>query len=71
MHREDAKVARFAQLAFSHDEPEELYDLRKDPEQIDNVVRNPSYKETLQQLQKKLTNELKNRDDPRVTGNGF
>lgn len=71
VHREDAEVARFAQLAFSHDEPEELYDLRKDPEQIDNVIRNPSYKETLQQLQKKLTTELKNRDDPRVTGNGF
>ncbi|MEM9365500.1 MAG: sulfatase [Planctomycetota bacterium] len=58
-------------LAFAARPEFELYDLRQDPDQLENVATRPEYQETLQRLRARLTNELRTTVDPRVTGDGL
>jgi N-sulfoglucosamine sulfohydrolase len=46
---------------------EELYDLRKDPHQIDNVAADPSHAATLGKLRGQLMAELEAKQDPRLS----
>ncbi len=69
-HREDPDVERYYDLAFAKRPAEELYDLRNDPDQIDNVAENPEYAATKDELSKRLTSYLEATDDPRIKGNG-
>jgi len=57
-------------LCFGKRPAEELYDLAKDPEQLNNVAGDAAYADTLAGLSTKLTAELKATGDPRVTGGG-
>ncbi|MEZ5329154.1 MAG: sulfatase [Verrucomicrobiales bacterium] len=57
-------------LAFGKRPEEELYDLKKDPDQIHNIAADPAYANTLQTLASQLMAELKRTGDPRVTGDG-
>ena len=48
----------------------ELYDLKSDPGQTNNVAYQSGYSKTVQQLTRKMTAELKATGDPRVMGRG-
>lgn len=67
-HRE-AYPALF-DVAFSRRPEFELYDLRDDPDQLQNVATDPRYAERLQQLTARLMSELRRTQDPRVLGDG-
>jgi N-sulfoglucosamine sulfohydrolase len=67
-HRDDPKVKRSFDLAFAKRPGEELYDLKKDPEQLDNVAGRPEYAKTQKELSERLTQGLKRTQDPRVVG---
>ena len=69
-HRSDPQAQRFFELAFGRRPKFELYDLKKDPHQIDNVAMQPEYIEVRNSLQKQLLQELRDTDDPRVVGTG-
>jgi N-sulfoglucosamine sulfohydrolase len=50
--------------AYTHRPEFELYDLAKDPDEIYNLVGDPSHKETLASLKEKLKQFQKRTDDP-------
>ena len=66
-HRNDAEVAPLFARAFLKRPPEELYDLRKDPHQLENVASTPEYAEAKKQIIAKLDRYLKRTGDPRIT----
>ncbi len=68
LHREERGTKSFAELAFSRRPAEELYDLKKDPHQLQNVAGGPEYAEVLQRLRRKLDAELIESSDPRLAG---
>jgi N-sulfoglucosamine sulfohydrolase len=49
-HRENTKFMELFKLAFEKRPYEELYDLRRDPGQLDNIVKNPKYEKQKQKL---------------------
>ena len=55
-------------LAFAKHPSEELYDLRKDPDQVNNVAAVDTYSETLAGLRDELNRYLVATEDPRATG---
>ena len=57
--------ARLFQLAFGHRPSEELYDLKKDPDQLNNIAADPDYRDDRNRLSKQLTRELRESGDPR------
>jgi arylsulfatase A-like enzyme len=68
-HREDGpQSARSWYLAFAKRPAEELYDLRKDPDQLENVADRPDYAHVRAQLWERLLAELRATGDPRVVG---
>jgi len=60
----------FYDLAFGKRPVEELYDLRTDPDQLNNLADEPSYLGIREDLSRLLIDELKAAGDPRVTGDG-
>ena len=60
----------FFDLAFSRRPEFELYDLEKDPDQIENVAKNPEYTQVLNELSMRLMKQLRETKDPRVIGDG-
>jgi N-sulfoglucosamine sulfohydrolase len=67
-HRNEHGVARLAELAFGMRPAEELYDLKKDPHQMNNVAGNIRYLDAQRLLREQLFDHLKTTKDPRVTG---
>ncbi|HTK74702.1 MAG TPA: sulfatase [Gemmataceae bacterium] len=67
-HRDDPAVRRLFDLAFAKRPGEELYDLRKDPDQLVNVVGKREYRDVQSRLAGQLTAILKETADPRVIG---
>lgn len=61
---------KFFDFAFGQRPAEELYDLRKDPDQVRNVASEEAYTEVRQRLRDRLLRSLKASGDPRVTGDG-
>jgi N-sulfoglucosamine sulfohydrolase len=64
----DADHRRLYDLSFAKRPAEELYDLKKDPHQLENVAADPRYAEIRQQLEARLMAELRASGDPRVVG---
>ncbi len=58
------------QLAFGKRPAEELYDCKKDPEQLVNVAEDPAYAEIKEKLSAQLMAQLLATEDPRATGGG-
>ena len=58
------------QLCFGFRPQEELYDIKKDPDCINNLAVDSKYKKISAQMKKELFAELKAQHDPRVMGNG-
>jgi N-sulfoglucosamine sulfohydrolase len=62
--------ARLWQLAFGKRPAEELYDCRKDPDQLNNVASDSAYSEIKEKLAAQLIDNLKATGDPRVLNGG-
>lgn len=58
------------QLAFGKRPAEELYDCRKDPEQLENLAYDPAFRELKEELSAQLMEQLLATGDPRATGGG-
>ena len=69
-YRDEPKVKKLFELAFSKRPAEELYDLDKDPDQLNNVAAEPGYAKVKKKLAAALMAELKATKDPRVLGKG-
>ena len=67
-HRNEHGVARLAELAFGMRPAEELYDLKIDPHQMNNVAGDLDYLSTQTRLREQLFAHLKQTKDPRVVG---
>ncbi len=66
----DEAHRRAYDLAFGKRPADELYDLKKDPEQLVNVAGEAAYRDTVKELKQRLFKELQKTGDPRVTGSG-
>ena len=69
-NRKDPKVKPFFDHAYGKRPREELYDMRKDPDQMKNVASDPAYAETLKKLRTRLMNYLRETNDPRLVDDG-
>jgi len=67
-HRNEHGVARLAELSFGMRPAEELYDLKKDPHQMNNVAGNVAYLDVQKSIREQLFDYLKKTKDPRLTG---
>jgi N-sulfoglucosamine sulfohydrolase len=65
-HREDALAKPILELAFGKRPDVELYDLKKDPDQVHNVASQPEYAAVVTELKQRLLAELKETKDPRI-----
>ncbi|MBL9083403.1 MAG: sulfatase [Planctomycetales bacterium] len=69
-HRNDAQWKKYYDYAFAKHPAEELYDLRKDPDQVTNVADDPAYASQKVELATRLTAILLEAKDPRVVPPG-
>lgn len=69
-HQDEAAWKWHVDLAFAKRPAEELYDLRRDPDQIKNLAENPEYAAKKRELSERLLITLRTAGDPRVTGDG-
>lgn len=67
-HKDDPKINKLFKLGFEKRPAEELYDLRKDRGQLNNVADVPEYAERKRELVAIFLKELRTTGDPRVTG---
>jgi N-sulfoglucosamine sulfohydrolase len=70
-HRIDPKWKWHYEFAFGKRPAEELYDLRKDPDQVRNVSSDPAYAAAKTDMAHRLMAALIAAKDPRVTGDGL
>ena len=70
-HRNDANMAPFLEFAWGKRPAEELYDLRKDPFQMNNLASNPEYETVRKKLRGELMTELQANNDPRLAEDAF
>ncbi len=68
INRDKPDVKPLFNLAFEKRPAEELYDLEKDPYQMNNVAAAPEYKEIKKKMSDKLNDYLTKTKDPRVIG---
>jgi N-sulfoglucosamine sulfohydrolase len=66
----DDQHRKLYDLSFAKRPADELYDLRKDPDQLVNVAADPAYAQTVDEFRNRLFAELEQSGDPRVTGIG-
>ncbi|MDF7824601.1 sulfatase [Pontiellaceae bacterium B12227] len=69
-NRNDPQWRPYFDRAYGKRPRLELYDLKKDPHQINNVAAYPEYKEVVEKLEKKLMTELRETGDPRLIDSG-
>jgi len=69
-HRNDPEWKWHYDFAFGKRPPEELYDLRKDHDQVNNVASDPAYAPQKKELSERLLKLLTDAKDPRVVGSG-
>ncbi|MCX7046985.1 MAG: sulfatase, partial [Candidatus Sumerlaeota bacterium] len=68
--RADPKQKRFWDACFGKRPQEELYDLKKDPDCINNLADHADFRVRAAQLKQQLFEELKAQEDPRMFGKG-
>jgi arylsulfatase A-like enzyme len=66
-HRDQAAGQQFFCLCFDKRPPEELFDLKKDPHEINNVAALPEYAAARNECRAKLGQWMKDSADPRAT----
>ena len=62
--------AEYWNLAFGKRPAEELYDIDKDPECLNNLALDQNFSQIKTKLKEQLMNDLKKQGDPRALGNG-
>ena len=67
-HRNEHGAARLAELAFGLRPAEELYDLKNDPHQMNNLAGKVGYLKRQAELRDRLFVHLKKTKDPRALG---
>lgn len=67
-HRNEHGVAELAELAFGMRSAEELYDLKKDPYQLENLAGSTNYNAIQNTLRGNLFDHLAETRDPRIIG---
>ena len=68
--RTDPVQERFWRLCFGKRPTEELFDLKKDPDCVNNLAGYTEFQALQAQLKQQLFDELKAQQDPRMFGNG-
>ena len=58
------------QLSFGKRPEEEMYNIKTDPECLNNLAKNAAYQKQKTMLKKQMISELKSQSDPRMSGNG-
>ena len=69
-HRDEPGMDKYFNYAFGRRPAEELYDVKSDPDQINNVIDDPRYASVRKELSARLMKVLTDANDPRVTGDG-
>ena len=69
-NRKDPKYKKYFSRAYGKRPLEELYDLGKDPYQMNNVARESGYERVRKELNQKLFNLLNETKDPRLLNDG-
>lgn len=69
-NRNDPAIEPLYDLSFAKRPSEELYDVRRDANQITNLADDPDYAEKKAGLREELMHELRRSSDPRATGGG-
>jgi uncharacterized sulfatase len=70
-HRDDPSWKWHYEHAFGPRPGEELYDLRRDPDQVKNVAGEAAYARVRTEMSAQLMQRLTAAGDPRVTGDGM
>jgi len=68
-HRLDPKWQRYYEIAFGKRPAEELYDVRKDPDMLNNLAGKINFVAMKRKLSDRLMQELARARDPRVVEN--
>lgn len=69
-NRDEEDVKAYYEHAYGKRPEVQLFDLNKDPHQMQNVASEPSYSDVLSGLRRQLMNELMSTQDPRVIDDG-
>jgi len=69
-HRKDPQWSPFFDHAYGKRPREELFDLKKDPHQMNNVAADPQYASVAAKLRQTLMTELSSTGDPRLVDDG-
>lgn len=69
-NRHDPNVKRFFDLGFSKRPAEEMYDVRKDPYNVNNIADLALYASKKKELSERLQQWMQNEKDPRVNDGG-
>ncbi len=69
--RRSGGATSYWQWAFGKRPSEELYDLKRDPDCVNNLANDPSYQTRKKNLSQQMTRELKAQGDPRMVGKGY
>ena len=69
-NRKDPKYKKYFSRAYGKRPLEELYDLGKDPYQMNNVARESGYERVRKELNQKMFNLLNETKDPRLLNDG-
>ncbi len=67
-HRDDSDVINLFKLGFEKRPPEELYEIKTDPNELTNVVEVPKFAEAKKKLSRALDKYMKDTADPRANG---
>ena len=67
-HRNSKDGRHYFDLCFAKRPADELYDMRADPDQLQNLAGDPQYAEVRAKLAAQLTGALRDTADPRATG---
>ena len=68
-HRNDPEWQKYYDMAFGKRAAEELYDVRKDPDMVNNLAGNTDFAKVKEKYAKRLMDELTRAQDPRVVEN--
>ena len=67
-HKDEPEMKVYFDRIFAKRPPEELFDVKADPDQMHNLAANPKYAEVKKRMSEALTATLKSTKDPRESG---
>ena len=68
--RDAPEWKKYFDHAYDKRAGEELFDLKRDPHQMDNVAADPAYAAVVAALRRRLLAELRRTEDPRLVDDG-